>query len=594
MLGDRKYTMNAIQDMPTVEHIWNTYDWTTLLLDEKNPDGRAFCSITNIAQLREPDVFRPHYWEFTILGDATVLNVKHFTKDKEYWNKTPMPLWQRVPDLKDLKPCTLGHTSPFLTDMYAKLAACNARFLETGARFHAGDKEQKKTKACCRCLQLEVVQRYVDMQAAMEVSTADLHWWESHFDKMTQDQANATLPSLSDMVLPQCLRDPGCELPSVQEQIDALPAMMKQAPAGLECKLAVAGWSGKTFKDTVTKIKRATVEASDEGVEIESVVGALRSSAGKVDYAVIMKSGVGAWLADVMLSQCQRKAIALDLEDPAQLWFGAGVTISDVIVQEQSKRIYRANLSLYVEANDAWELQYPDQSANKTFGTWKCNAEKQTVDLQSLQVYGSAGPEKKGKGAKGKGTRSTAKLVEWSEIKNMYQSGGWIEILDLEDGAWERTELFKHTISNQAVMWQPGKGAGAVGSVEGLDPPYTLEDGVLRDADGIEIKFRQVAQKKTSRANPKDAVESSGSKSEGAEDSADEELIKDGCHRFWIALEHFGDVFIQDKIGPLLLSIGGEPINIASLQRYRAVYDVHCVICALCCGCPVCDALSLC
>ena len=537
MQGDRKYTMNAIQDMPTVEHIYNTYDWSDLVLDELNPEGRAFCNIANIAQLRNPDVFRPHYFEFTILGDATVLNVKHFTKDKDYWNKTPMPLWQRVPELADLKPCTHGHTSKSLKEMYEKFDACNARFLEIGTR----------CKTCCRCSQMEVVQRYVDMQAAMEVSSADLHWWQSHFDKMTQDQTNATLPSLSDMVLPKCLRDPGCELPSVQQQIDALPAMMKQAPAGLECRLAVAGWTATTFK----KIKRASAEASVE--EIESVVGALRSRAGKVDYAVIMESGVGAWITDVMLSKCQRKAISLDRDDPAQLWFGAGVAISDVIVQEQSKRVYRANLSLYVEANDAWELQYPEQSASKTFGTWKCKAEKQTVALQSLQVYGSAGHEKKGTGAKGERTRSTTKLVEWSQIKNMYQSGEWIEILDVEDGGWERTELFKHSTSNQAVMWQPGKGAGAVWSVKALDPPYTLEDGVLRDADGIEIQFRQVAQKKGSRACPKEDAES-GSKSEGEEDSvdeelveedsADEELIKDGCHRFWIDLQHFGDMFI--------------------------------------------------
>jgi hypothetical protein len=133
-------------------------------------------------------------------------------------------------------------------------------------------------------------------------------------------------------------------------------------------------------------------------------------------------------------------------------------------------------------------------------------------------------------------------------------------------------------------MWQPGKGAGAAWSVEGLDPPYTLEDGVLRDADGVEITFRHAAQKKGSGANPKDVADSSQSKSDGAGDSADEELIKDGCHRFWMALEHFGDAFIQDKIGPLLLSVGGEPINLARLQRYRAVLDVLCVVCfPLCC-----------
>jgi hypothetical protein len=574
MQGDRAYTMNAVKDMPTVEHIWNTYDWTALLLDEKNPDGRAFCNISNIAQLREPDVFRPHYWEFTILGDATVLNVKHFTKDKEYWNKTPMPLWQRVPNLHDLKPCILGHTSPFLTDLYAKLAACNARFLETGARCHGGDKGQKSAKACCRCLQLEVVQRYVDMQAAMEVSAADLHWWETHFDKMTQEQVDATLPSLSDMVLPECPRDPGCRLPSVQEQINALPAMMKQAPVGLECKLVIAGWSGKAFKEKVTKIKRATAEVSVEGVEIESVVGVLRSGIEKVDYAVILKSGVGAWITDVMLSKCQRQAIALDLENPAQQWFGAGVTMRDLIVQEQSKRIYRASLSVYIEANDAWELQYPDQSANKIFGTWKCSAEKQTVDLQSLQIYGSAGLGNKGKGPKGKDISSTAKLVQWSKIKNMYQSGEWIEVQDLESEHWERTELFKHTISDQAVLWQPGMGASTVGTVEGLDPAYTLDNGILRDADGIEIKFRKVAQKKGLRENPKHDPEYHSSSSDSSEDSANEELIKDGCHRFWIALEHFGDVFIQDRIGPLLLSIRGEPINIANLQRCRYLTSI--------------------
>jgi hypothetical protein len=71
-----------------------------------------------------------------------------------------------------------------------------------------------------------------------------------------------------------------------------------------------------------------------------------------------------------------------------------------------------------------------------------------------------------------------------------------------------------------------------VGTVKVLDPPYTLNNGILRDADGIEIKFRKVAQKKGLTANPKHDPQYSSSNSESAEDSANEELIKDGCHRF--------------------------------------------------------------
>jgi hypothetical protein len=569
-MRDHRFTVDAILNMPTVEHLWNTYDWSALLLDEKNPDGRAFCSITHIAQLREPDVYRPHCWELSMLEQAVVLNVKHWTADKEYWNKSPMPVWKRVPNLSDLKPCKLGHTSKGLQAMFDALTACDSEFSRTGARASCIN----SPKQCARCGQMEVVEKYFSMKAAMDVSQADVDWWALHFDNMIEERANATLPALTDMVLPLCARGFG-ELPSVKDQIDALPSMMKQAPEGLECKL-FSGWGAKQFKDKVQKLKRATSTEKDVASQsIENVVGAYRGRNGKVEYAVVFTTGEGVWITEAHLGECQRREIAENKEDPLQQWFGGGTLVFDVLVQEKSKRMYRAKLSLYREATEAWDLEYEHQSDDPTFGTWGCAREVQTVDLQSLQVYGDMGGDTDVDAVSIETMAQVeAQDVQWDQICKDYGEGEWVEVQ--EDEGWESFQMFKHRTGTQVVLWQPGEGINN-GTIEGLDPPYTLEGGQLRDSDGVQLVFR-VDKRQDLQCGDGAKPEGDAKKQEG-----DDLLCPEGYHRFWVSREHFGTDFIQKKLGNKLLGVGGEPIDISRVQR--CVQAECCVLNGLCDEC---------
>jgi hypothetical protein len=545
---DSRFNLDALNNMPTVEHIWTTYDWTRLLLDEQNPDGRAFTSIEHICQHNEPDVFRPHCWHFGMHGSTVVLNVKHWTADQDYWNDAPMPLWKRVPDLKDIVPCLLGHTSKHSVQVHAALTACDDSYHLTNHRCRERHESAKsKVVLCIRCEHMEVVAQYIDLVAAMDVSDADSAWWSLHFDNMTQAQVDKTLLPLEEMVLPKCLRE-FSELPSVQAQIDALPDMMKSAPKGLKCRQAVNGWDSKVFKTTVKKCKR-----NKQGIdtsEIESVVGAKRSLSGKVEYAIIRVNGEGAWISASQLSLCQEHDLALgDRDDPALIWFGEGASINQILVQESSNRMYLGSMTVFQESTGSWELLYDEQSNDATFGTFRCEREIQYVDLQTLQVH-----KHRNHGDNEKDTAGSAGgSAIWEDIAAHYDSGTWVQVQEGKN--WRRMKMYKHLKHSQVVLWQPGTRFDE-STLEGFDPAYTLQGDVMRDSDGEQIIFRQ--DNKRSRRHA-DATASEGS---GSEDSLPE---REKFHNFWVDRDYFGMEFIQQKLK--IVSISGEPVDIDEVRR---------------------------
>ena len=317
-LSNAKFNYEAMSKVP--QHIWATYDWTKFLLEEYNVEqGRAFAQIDQISQSRDPDVFRPHCFVFGMEKGAVTMNVKHWASDGEYWNTEALPVWNRIPQLKDLRPCpvvgTQGHESVYGTNMYRGLQACQTCFEKTGLRCKSFDeagrcpkltcrkvRQDCKCEPCCRCTHLAIVKKYVDYSAVMDVTQDDYVWWERHFDKMAENKALATLIPIEDMELPKCERQYD-KLPSIEEQIAALPALMKRAPKGLKLRLGILGWNAKVFKQVVTKSKKSAKATKNAGKDMENlpfqveagelsmIVAAIRSSTGKVEYAVILDTG---------------------------------------------------------------------------------------------------------------------------------------------------------------------------------------------------------------------------------------------------------------------------------------------------------------
>ena len=384
---DKHFYLEAINQTVYVEHLWNTFDWTRFLLQEHHPQGRAFATISYIAQLADPDVYRPHVFEFTIDHEVVVMNVKHWADDQEYWNESPFPLWNRIPDINDLEPAPIDLTKQ-LQEMHQGLRWCNEWYVKTGLRCHEKeprgmcprcDKTQCTCIKCRRCEQLDIVQQYLAYHGALDVSVADKLAWSAHFDALNQECVDATLPALSLMELPQCIRQ-SVKLPSIQAQIDALPAMMKQAPKGLKCKLAVMGLGPKRFKNLMKDAQVTEPQQRSNSLTINMVIGGCRSPKGVLEFAILQNDGEGRW---VTFKELRDYEDACD-EEPRSKWFGSAMEFNEVLVQEHSKRCYAARMVDYQSESSVWMLDFPDQSDNPVLGTSECSHEVQHVDLEEL------------------------------------------------------------------------------------------------------------------------------------------------------------------------------------------------------------------
>jgi hypothetical protein len=439
--------------------------------------------------------------------------------------------------------------------MYDSMAACDAHYCSTKERCrqrHESSCGTAKLKLCARCEQREVVQQYTDLVAAMDVSHEDLASWDRHFDNMTQEQVDKTLLPLPEMKLPRCERAYS-DHPSVEAQIAALPAMMKAAPKGLKCPQAVNGWDSKTLKAAVKKCHR-----NKEGIdtsEIESVVGAVRSAAGKLDYAVIRINGEGAWITSKQLKACQTQDLERDRDDPALIWFGEGADMPQILVQEASNRMYLASLAGFQESTGAWQVLYKEQGNDKTFGTWRCEREIRNIHLETLQVNNHRTRGGDEHDAAGCSDDSSV----WGIIAKEYDSGTWIEIQEGEQ--WLRSRMYQHKERTQVVLWQPGTRV-IESTIEGLDPAYSFEDGVLLDSEGERILFRPLAGEKRAR---KDSDDSEGSGTGDSDSSDPDDSNRQTFHKFWVNREHFGMEFIQRKLR--IVSIAGDPIDLVEIRR---------------------------
>ncbi len=378
-----------------VEHVWSTYDWTRFLLQEHHPDGRAFGEIANIAQLQDPDVYRPHLFEFTIDGGVVVLNVKHWANDRKYWNETPQPVWRRVPQLHDLRPAPVDLTKP-LQELYRGLRWCNEWHEKTGLRCKQKGPEGGCPRCnsghcscvkCKRCEQADIVQQYLDFKAAVDISEVDLETWGAHFDALNQTASDASLRPLTAMQLPRCARLAE-ELPSIQAQIDALPRMMKQAPKGLKCKLAVCGLGPKGFRNMMADVDVSVPQgrngARESTLSIQRVVAGLRSPKGVLEFAVLQPDGTGTWVTFQELRNFESARETACGEQVRSRWFGADVDFNEVFVQESSKRMYRAHMAEHVFDREEWILDFPKQQEDPVFGISACPAERQMIDLEEL------------------------------------------------------------------------------------------------------------------------------------------------------------------------------------------------------------------
>ena len=512
---DKHFDIESMCSAVPVEHLWSTHDWTAFLLQENHPDKRAFREIANIAQTQDPDVYRPHLFDFAIVGNTVVLNVKHWADDTRYWNEDPMPVWNRIPDLKDLKPASVMLTKT-LEDLHRRVCSCNEWFALTGLRCKQKPPHGAcprcttgacKCEKCARCAQLEVVQQYVELQAAMSATENDLLLWGVHFDNLTQKYADAMLPKA--MELPTCERI-STTLPSIQEQIDNLPRMMKAAPVGLKCKLEVLGVGPKGFRNLMAAVDVSVAPGLNGAVaadaSINLVVGACRSSQGAqgaLVFAVLQNDGIGKWVTFRQLRDYEDKRQQQCGEMPRAHWFGADVSFQSVLVQEGSKRVYAATLKKYVFDSERWVLDFPAQEDNAVFGTSACTAETQIVDLEELNYRVIAGAKP-----------PPPDLLQASRLKR---------------GARKTLPPSRRRAPRSQIPTKPAAPLVA--------PCYVhIEPLPAAVADHLQ---------------PSDA-----------------------CHRFWVSRSHFGLPFIQKKLRPLMLHVGGVPIDPELLQR--------CVPVALC------------
>jgi hypothetical protein len=518
-------------DRVSVEHVYGTYHWTEFLLGVR--PNRAFCEVDNITLLGYPDVYRPHVFDFEMHRGAVVLNMKHWAADQEYWNEAPMPVWARIPDLKDLRPCPLE--GPYISPGAKPGTEKNARkrdvMREMITEFRRCDvtftTRRERCGSCQRCVHMNVVREYTQHATVMTSTQADVDWWEQHFTNINADFVLHSLVPLAEMELPRCNRPR--ELPSAEAQLDALPALMKQAPKELPCLVRAhfaglgrkqakrkAGCTQPTAAQTTSgNDKRSNDGGSNKdpgesgktqgGMIIQRVIGVVRSTVGKLQYAVLCRYGEdleveGKWISDANLQAHSLKDGEQGQSLKAQ-WFGAEcpcVLDGMLLFQEDTNKMYEGSLRSYEDYYQSWNVQFHEQQANSVFGTWACLAETQLIDLLTLEVHSSVVD------------RGTPAKKPMSPVQS------------------------KQPISPVHMACQ----------VRTSTQQRAIEMVSLRPCF-VELEhFEPLDQ---------------------------EESVKEQCdqrhHRFWVSKAYFGMEFIQQKLGKQLLTVGDRGVDVAQMEQ---------------------------
>ena len=86
------------------------------------------------------------------------------------------------------------------------------------------------------------------------------------------------------------------------------------------------------------------------------------------------------------LEAYRQRCFLRQMTDPYDTCFKSGVMFKDIIVQENSRRMYAGSLQVYNQSKQLWRIVFPAQGDNAGLGTWKCDEEGQLADLQTLQV----------------------------------------------------------------------------------------------------------------------------------------------------------------------------------------------------------------
>jgi hypothetical protein len=275
-----------------LEHMRATHNWTgwlTTACAERDADGHkekpAVRKMEKYAR-RVPDSHRPHEFEFSktmVNGHlCVVVNYKHWTKDAAYWNKKPIVVFNHTPDVQNLEPALLN---PKITQPLEKCVAFpgfeDATLLccaAGGPKDSTGQASASKLKKCPRC-QVAVAFDPNTKSAAM-FTEADKVAWAKRFADMTQDSAEATLPTIKE------LRAYNQEEPRLPY---AMPACM-EGPSDAYLSVEPVTYEGYTeaaYQKLLREAGVGAVNGSGASYAVEEVVGVHMDSKGVITAAVI-------------------------------------------------------------------------------------------------------------------------------------------------------------------------------------------------------------------------------------------------------------------------------------------------------------------
>ena len=286
-----------------LQHMRATYNWTAWLTEacaERTARTEAVgASEEEILATKKPpwrkiekyarrvsDAHRPHEMEFSmgvVNGvRCVVVNYKHWSNDQQYWNKEPIPCFNYVPDLQDLKPNKLN---PKVTTPLAKCAAAPSFKDHTKMCSQTKSKPDEGQEAITS-LQKQCPRCSVHIALLPPASTASMFTpehvdsWGDRFANMTQESSEATLPPKTPLkhytpkdertpfVLPGCMQGPS-------------DAYLAVPPITYE------GYSEAQYRRLLAEAGVGVLNSSESSYAVENVAGVHKDTRGKVTVAVV-------------------------------------------------------------------------------------------------------------------------------------------------------------------------------------------------------------------------------------------------------------------------------------------------------------------
>lgn len=392
-----------LREASHVEFMRNTHDWSAFLCGtDEDPNLVEFSHFAK----QVPDTHRPHHFVFTVVGGVVCMNYKHFSASKHesnttnpgFWNREPIPMFYKVPDIQDLKPKQLR------ANIVKSLQECKAAKgeHEEDEHWELGTLRVPRgcmNEECPKCNVFWCFDQRGNWDPTTCITPDHVKQWVERFDHTTQEDADSSLP-LFDGLPVVAPKQAGVHA------ILEIPDMLKPVPDDLPPPVTYQGYSLTDWKREMKtrgfdmlsmyhKKKRASKKSKkkkdDQAKETDPdqdwdcvIIGACRSAKGSIKVAVMWDDGKGSTSGNWQpLSTLVQAGVGTENWTTS---FGQHREGQTVVVQWSTCRRYVGKLDDFDPCKNSFTLNYPKQGPHASLGTSGTEESQHSFRLDTLET----------------------------------------------------------------------------------------------------------------------------------------------------------------------------------------------------------------